>query len=155
LRSLHAMVRPQPRWLAWAIVAIPLSIPLVDWALFSGMEVAALAGAIGCALVALDRTRDGPRAGMTRETAQWRLGIWGAALVLLRPEAVVLVAVFAIVAARGAGARSGLAAVVRAAAPGAIAVAALLGANVLATGDAASAGARLKLLSSYPYLSDV
>jgi hypothetical protein len=144
---------PRWTWLTWIIAAVPLSIPLVDWSLYSGMEVAVLAGAIGCALVALDRTRH--RAGITREASQWRLGAWGAALVLLRPEAVVLVAVFAIIAARGAAARSGFAALVRAALPGAIAVSLVLGANALATGDAASAGARLKLLSSNPYLSDV
>lgn len=153
LRCVLRLTAPLPRWAAWAAAAVPFSLALVDWALFSGMEVAVFAGALGCALVALDRTRR--RGGVTRESAQWRLGLWSAVLVLLRPEAVVLVFVFAIVAARGAGARSGLAATARAALPGALALAALLGANVLATGDAASAGARLKLLSSNPYLSDV
>ncbi|HEY8077683.1 MAG TPA: hypothetical protein VIF62_26335 [Labilithrix sp.] len=154
VRSVFRLVSPSSRWVAWAAAAVPLSIGLVDWALFSGMEVAVFAGTLGCALVALDRTRDAPRA-LTRASAQWRLGAWCAALVLLRPEAVVIVFAFAIVAARGAGARSGLAATLRAALPGAIALALLVGANVLATGDAASAGARLKLLSSNPYLSDV
>jgi hypothetical protein len=95
------------------------------------------------------------RAGLTREAAQWRLGAWGAVLVLLRPEAGVLVGVFAILAARGAARRSGLAAVLRSALPGLVATALVLGANRLATGETQSAGAQLKLLSSNPYLSDV
>ena len=43
----------------------------------------------------------------------------------------------------------------RVAIPGAIATAVVLGSNLLATGDARSAGAQLKLLSSNPYLSEV
>jgi hypothetical protein len=157
VRSVQRLARPCPSWLAWTVSLLPLSVGVVDWSLFSGMEVAAFVGALGGALVALDRARAPVtrRGGLVREAAQWRLGLWGAALVLLRPEAVVLVFVFAIVAARGAGARSGLAAVVRASLPGAAAVSLVLGANVLATGRAESAGAELKLLSSNPYLSDV
>jgi len=65
------------------------------------------------------------------------------------------VAVFAIAAARGVGRRSALAAMARVSALGALGTLAVLGANFLATGDAASAGARLKLLSSNPYLSEI
>jgi hypothetical protein len=153
LRSIRELVRPCPAWLGWLIALVPLSIGVVDWALFSGMEVAAFVAVLGRALVALARTR-AARAFPSRDVAQWHLGAWGAALVLLRPEAAVIVAVFAVVAARGAGSRSGLAAVVRASLPGAVATLAVLGANLLATGDARSAGAQLKLLSSNPYLSD-
>ncbi|MBX3229326.1 MAG: hypothetical protein KIT84_18100 [Labilithrix sp.] len=154
LGSVRRLVRPCPPWLAWLLALVPLSIGVVDWALFSGMEVALFAAAIGRALEALAATRASTRGGPTRERRQWTLGLWGAALVLLRPEAVVLVAVFAVIAARGAGARSGLVALARAAAPGAIAIGGVLAANRLATGDARSAGAALKLLSSNPFLSD-
>ncbi len=154
LRSIRGLVRPCPGWLAWLIALFPLSIGVVDWALFSGMEVALFAAAIGRALEALARVR-APRSASTRESLQWRLGGWGAALVLLRPEAALIVAVLAVVAARGVGRRSGLAALARAALPGALATAAILGSNLLATGDARSAGAQLKLLSSNPYLSEV
>jgi hypothetical protein len=65
------------------------------------------------------------------------------------------VAVFSVVAARGVGRRSAIAAIARAALPGLVATALVLGANRLATGDAQSAGAQLKLFSSNPYLSDV
>lgn len=154
LSSIRRLVRPCPAWLAWTISFMPLSIGIVDWALFSGMEVALFAAALGRALVALDHVR-APRSALTRESRQWRLGAWGAALVLLRPEAAIIVAVLAIVAARGAGRRSGLAAILRASLPGALATIAVLASNLLATGDARSAGAQLKLLSSNPYLSDV
>ena len=154
LRSIRRLVRPCPAWLAWVVALFPLSIGVVDWALFSGMEVALFAAALGRALEALARVR-APRSAWTRESLQWRLGGWGAALVLLRPEAGIVVAIFAIAAARGARRRSGLAALVRASLAGALATLAVLGSNLLATGDARSAGAQLKLLSSNPYLSDV
>ena len=155
LRTVRGLVRPCPPWLAWLLALLPLSIGIVDWALFSGMEVAVFAAAIGRALEALDRVRANDRAGPTRASREWRLGAWGGALVLLRPEAVVIVAVLAVIAARGAGRRSGLAAIARTSIAGAIATLAVLTSNLLATGDARSAGAQLKLLSSNPYLSEV
>lgn len=157
VRSAQSLVRPLPRWLAGAVAVLLLSVGIVDWSLFSGMEVATFAAALGRTLLALARTRApiDARGGLTRERSQWHLGAWGAALVLLRPEAGVLVAVFAIVAARGAARRSGLAAVVRSALPGLLVTGLVLLVNRLATGTAQSAGAQLKLLSSNPYLSDV
>jgi len=155
LSSVRKLARPCPSWLGWGAAVLTLSVGVVDWSLFSGMEVAAFAGALGRALLALQRSRGSldARGGLTREAAQWRLGLWGIVLTLLRPEAIVLVGVFAVMAARGAGPRSVVAALLRASSPAALATAALLGANFLATGTAASAGAQLKLLSSNPYLS--
>ncbi len=157
VRSVQAIARPCPSWLGWAIAVLSLSVGIVDWSLFSGMEVACFAAALGRSLLALARARAriDERGGLTREAAQWRLGAWGAALVLLRPEAGVLVAVFALVAARGASRRSGIAALIRATLPAVATTVLVLGTNRLATGDAQSAGAQLKLLSSNPYLSDV
>lgn len=153
--SVRRLVRPCPPWLAWLLSIVPLSIGVVDWALFSGMEVAAFAAALGRALEALARARESSRRGPTLESRQWRLGAWGAALVLLRPEAAIVVAVFAVIAARGARRRSAALALLRASVPGALATLAVLGLNHVATGDVRSAGAQLKLLSSNPYLSDV
>ena len=155
LRTVRGFVRPCPPWLAWLLALLPLSIGIVDWALFSGMEVAVFAAALGRALEALARVRANDRAGPTRASREWRLGAWGGALVLLRPEAVVIVAVLAVIAARGAGRRSGLAVIARTSIAGAIATLAVMTSNLLATGDARSAGAQLKLLSSNPYLSEV
>lgn len=157
VRSLQILARPAPPVVSAAIALLALSVGIVDWSLFSGMELAAFAAALGYALLALARSRGriDERGGLTREAAQWRLGAWGAVLCLLRPESGVLVAVFAAVAARGALRRSGIASVSRVGSPGAIATALVLGSNQLATGEAQSAGAQLKLLSSNPYLSDV
>lgn len=155
LRSTRRLVHPSPSWMAWLFALVPLSIGVVDWALFSGMEVALFAACLGRVLVALDQAR-GPAhlRAITSESAQWRLGVWGGALVLIRPEAVVIIAVVSVIAARGAGRRSGLLAALRVALPGAIATLLILGANYVFTGDARSAGAQLKLLSSNPFLSD-
>lgn len=155
LSSVRRLVRPLPAWLAWLLALLPLSIGVVDWALFSGMEVALFVAVLARALEALASLRGPDRAGPTREARQWRLGGWGAALVLVRPEAAIIIAVLAIVAARGVGRRSAIAAVLRTSMPGALATMAVLGSNLLATGDARSAGAQLKLLSSNPFLSDV
>lgn len=156
VRSTARLVAPLP-WYSTALLSVlPLAFGVVDWALFSGMEVATFAACLGAALLALDRTRAKASArSCTRERAQWILGAWGAALVLLRPEAAVLVFVFAVVAARGAGTRSGFAAVFRAGAPGALATALVALVNGLGQGDPRSAGVQLKLLSSNPYLSEV
>ena len=157
VRSLQRVVRPCPEPVAWLVALLVLSIGLLDWTLFSGMEVALFAGALGRTLEALARTRAriDERGGLTRESAQWRLGLWASALVLLRPEAGVLVALFAVLAARGAGSRSALLALARSALPGAAATVVVLGANRAFTGEAQSAGALLKLLPSQPYFSDV
>jgi hypothetical protein len=156
VRSTARLVGPLP-WYSTALLAVvPLSFGVVDWALFSGMEVAPFAACLGAALLALDRARAplGDRS-ITRQRAQWLLGAWGVPLVLLRPEAVVLVFVFAVVAARGAGARSGFAALFRVGVPGAVATLLVALANRLGQGDPRSAGVQLKLLSSNPYLSEV
>jgi hypothetical protein len=76
-------------------------------------------------------------------------------MIALRPESVVLVALFGLLAARGARGRSPFPPLARAALPGAAVTLAVLAANRAFTGDFASAGARLKLLGSNPYLDDV
>jgi hypothetical protein len=79
----------------------------------------------------------------------------GALLVLCRPEAAVIVAPLAVVAARSSRSQSPLMALVRVGLPGALATLGVLALNRAMTGDAASAGALLKLLSSNPYFTDV
>ena len=150
--AVRVLAQPCRPFVAWTIALVPLSIGIVDWSLFSGMETGVLAGVLGASLLALDRAL---RVTQGHARAEWRLGAWGVPLVLLRPECVVVVAAFAFVAARGAGTRSAIATTARVALPGALATLAMLGANLLFTGDAAHAGAQLKLLSSNPYLSDV
>lgn len=154
-----AKAPPRARWLNYGFAFLPLSVGLLDWSLFSGMEVAAFAAALGRTLVALARACSLPHAssreGYTRQQAQWILGAWGLALVWLRPEAIALSATFAVVAACAAAERSALAAFARSVSGAACATAVTMGANALFTGETQSAGAVVKLLTSMPYLSDV
>ncbi|HSQ66595.1 MAG TPA: hypothetical protein VLM85_25415, partial [Polyangiaceae bacterium] len=136
-----------------AASALLVSVGALDFTLFSGMEVALFAGLLLHSLVLARRLVSAPAFG--RSSLQWRLGAWGALLVWTRPEAAVVVFVLAVLAARHARSSSPLAAMVRVAGPGALATLSVLLLNFAATGDFASAGARLKLLSSNPYLSDL
>lgn len=153
--SIQRLLRPCPQWLAVVLAALPLAFGTIDWALFSGMEVALTCAVLARTLVALDGLDSPRRGGPTREAQQWRLGSWGALLVLLRPESVVVVAALAVAAGRAAGGRSSVAAAARVALPGAITTGALALQNLVLTGDARAAGAQLKLLSSNPYLSEI
>ncbi len=150
MRSVAELVLPR---VAWVVPPVLVCVGLLDWSLWSGMEVALSFAILARATLAARRTHTAPPTHRT--AAQWALGGWGALLVWTRPELAVVVAAFAVLAARGVRARSPWAALVRAGLPGAFATLAILGLNYAFTGDAASAGARLKLLSSNPYLSDI
>jgi hypothetical protein len=154
IRSVRRLLAPCPPWLGWGAALLPISFGVANWTLFSGMEVALCVAMLGRALETLAKLVR-PRQMQTREHLGWKLGLWGAALVMLRPEAVIVVAIFGVFAARAAGPRSALLALMRATLPGALAVGILLAVNRHETGDARSAGAILKLLSSNPFLSDV
>jgi hypothetical protein len=153
IRSLRTLIRPAPAWAAWLAAPIVVSVGVIDWSWFSGMETALFGAVLGRALVAVQRAIDAPP--HRRRQAAWRVGGWGALLVATRPEAALLVAAFAVVVARHARSQSALAALARVALPGAVVTSAVLGLNLALTGDAMSAGAVLKLLSRNPYLSDV
>ena len=155
VRCLMKLLGPLPLRVVLPLAALPLAIGVSDWTLVSGMEMASTIACLGGTLLALERTRSAQRGGLTREASQWRLGFWGFLLVLFRPEAVVIVGAFAMMAARGARHRSGLFAMIRSALPAVLATLLVMTVNKLATGDARSAGAQLKLLSSNPYLTDV
>lgn len=132
-----------------------LSVGLVDHTLFSGMEVGLFCALLVAALAALARVRAPiSQRNITIERAALRLGAIGALLVWLRPEAIAIVAAFAVIAARGAGGRPALPILARATLPGAFAVLLVLVVNRLATGEATSAGAALKLITHHPFLDD-
>ncbi len=153
LRSLRALLAREPPFVAWAGAALFVSAGVVDWSWFSGMELAFFTALLLRATLALDRALRAPPTARAR--AQLALGLWGAALVWTRPEAAVIVAPFAVIVARGAGSLGAVGSLLRAALPGAIATLAVLALNWALTGDPESAGARLKLLASNPYLSDL
>ena len=151
--SLRELLRGTHVAVACAASALLVAVGALDFALFSGMEVALFVALAFRAFVLADRVVRAPPDARAR--AQWRLGLVGAALVLTRPEAGVIVAVLSVLAARHARSHSPLAAMFRVASPGALATIAVGALNFAETSDWASAGARLKLLSSNPYLSDL
>ncbi len=158
LLSVRTLVMPCRPWVAWSAPLLVLSSALVDWSLFSGMEVALHGAVLGRVLVALDAaTSDvvARRRGKTREAWQWRVGFLASLLLLLRPESVVLVPVAAAASARAVGRRSPVLAALRVGLLPVLVLGGMLGVNVLATGDARAAGAQLKLLSSNPFLGEV
>lgn len=151
MRSLIDIV-PARKGAHWLGAIVLVCVGSLAWSLWSGMEVALFYAVLSRMLVWVVRARAaGP---MARSRAQWRVGLLGALLVWTRPEAAVVVAPLAVVVARAPGSRSPWAALSRASMPGALATLSVLALNYAMTGDAESAGARLKLLSSNPFLSD-
>jgi hypothetical protein len=150
--ALRRLVQPAPSWVA--VVAVPLlfACGTLDFAWFSGMEVAVFGAVASALLVAVRQAR--AATPVTRGRKQWCVGLLGGALVLVRPEAAVIVAVTTVAVARRPGAFSPLAAAVRVALPGATATLGLAALNRIFTGSAAAAGALLKLLSSNPFATD-
>ena len=153
LRDLTQRVRPAaPWWTAPLACSLLLVCGTLDFAWFSGMEVALFGAVAALLLRAVDVTRCAEVSARAR--AQWLVGALGAALVLVRPESVVVVAVSTFLVARRVGSSSPVAACIRVACPGALTTFALLSLNRVMTGDAASAGALLKLLASNPFATD-
>ncbi|HQY64660.1 MAG TPA: hypothetical protein PK141_24845 [Polyangiaceae bacterium] len=129
-----------------------VSVGALAFTWFSGMEAAAFFAVTLAALASAESARSGLRG---RARAARSAGRWGAAMVALRPEGLLLVGLFALLAARGARSRSPWPPLLRVALPAALVQATVMAANRALTGDLASAGARLKLLASNPYLDDV
>jgi hypothetical protein len=152
MRALRELVMPCPEWAAWLGSLMLVSVGVLDWTWFSGMEGALFSAISALALVAAKRARQA--IPTRRRGREWTVGAWGAVLVWLRPEAAVLVALLAVAVARRAYSQSALAALVRTAAPGVLALSLVLGSNLVFTGDAPSAGALAKLLTYRPFLSD-
>jgi len=149
--SLRSLVSSACGAIAGSILLV--AIGALDFALFSGMEVALFVALTFHAFVLADRVVRSPP--HLRSSRQWRLGAFGALLVWTRPEAAVVVFVLAVLAARHARSQSPFAALMRVALPGTLATFFIGALNYFMTGDFASAGARLKLLTSNPYLSDL
>ena len=155
LRTLGRVLRADrlsPPWAAWLAVPVMLSCGTLDFAWWSGMEVALFGAVAARFLFAVDEART---AGAdVRAARQWRVGLLGGLLVLVRPESAVVVGVAMFLVARRAWTSSALAACARVAAPGALVTLGMAALNRALTGDYASAGARLKLLSSNPFATD-
>ncbi|MSP26245.1 MAG: hypothetical protein EXR75_14035, partial [Myxococcales bacterium] len=128
-----------------------VSVPLVNWSWFSGMETGLFALFLGRALVATQAAVDCDKS--VRRRAQLRAGIWFALLVITRPEALVLAAALAVAVAHGARSLWTLASLARAAAPAILTLALQFTANHAVTGEWQSAGAVRKLVTEAPFLT--
>jgi len=147
-----------PVWTSYLLPLALLGVGALSWALFSGMEIAFFLALWLGAFLLWNRLLDDARSArpallLTRAAG---LGAVGAALVATRPEAPVLVAVFALSCARALqsrGARTALGALFLVAAPGALVVVGSALANFLLTGEVAAAGAVAKLELYHPFLT--
>lgn len=149
-RSLRQLVGPS--WAGWLIAPVVISVPLVDWSWFSGMETALWGALMGRALRAAHQAM---RADVSlRRAAQWRFGMWAALFVLTRPETIGLALPLAVAVVYNARSLSTRGSLARSLSPLAAALVAQAAANRWLTGEWSQAGAIRKLLTENPYRSD-
>ncbi len=154
-RSVRAIVlgAGAPRWVAWAVPAVLLAVPVVDWSLFSGMETALFAAVLGRAIRAARAAEQAPPLGRAR--AQIRAGAWGALLVATRPESAPLALLLGLGVVHAAGSLRTWPSIARAIGPVVGFVAAQAAVNHALTGEWSAAGAVRKLVTESPYVSRV
>lgn len=144
-----------PAWTAWLLPPTLLSVGVLSWSLWSGMEVALLLFAWSLNLLAWLHFAENPAA--PRHTLVSRaalLGLANALLVATRPEALCWVLVFvafAIPAFRFAGRLRSLIALGAILVPPALVLISHQVANKVFTGDWSAAGALVKLEFYHPY----
>lgn len=145
-----------PTWTSYLGPPLLLCTGVLDWTLFSGMEVALFLGLWGWCLVAWDDLYRCDDANKLFRGAL-NLGVACLLLVATRPEAAPTVAIFSISAAwaiaRRFGRRKALVTLTLAASPGALLVVAQALVNRALTGDFTAAGALAKLEAYHPYLT--
>jgi hypothetical protein len=138
-----------PGWVSWAIPLLLVSVPLLDWSLFSGMETAFFGAVLGRALLAVRAAEErGPR---DRGRAQAWAGVWAALLAATRPEAAPLALLLALSVVHAAGSLRTVPSIARASGPLLLFLGAQAAANRLLTGEWEAAGAVRKLAWSNPY----
>lgn len=147
---------PLGRWAKYLIPPAVLSLGALDWSLWSGMENAFHLGVWGLALsstLSLVRAAEGARPIRLRG---WLTGAAGALLFVTRPESVICIAAFGVLAALAARRAFGLgtaaATLLRVGIPGAVALLAQASANRLFTGEWSANGAISKLTLNDPYM---
>ena len=134
---------------SWLVPPLVVSIPLLDWSWFSGMETALLGAVLGRALRAAHRCLVSPPEW--RAARQLRLGIWLGVMLLTRPETVALAVPLAIAVVHGARALGTFASLGRTLGPLAATGLGQATVNRVLTGEWAAAGAVRKLIWSVPY----
>ncbi len=148
-RSARALLQAHSRLLCWLAPPILLSVPLLDWSFYSGMETALFGALLGRALLALRKAEQCPPT--QRKQAQWQAGLYAALLVASRPESLCFSFPMAIAAVYAARSLSTLGSLFRALGPTAFFLAGYSIVNKIFTSEWAAAGAVRKLLSSNPY----
>jgi hypothetical protein len=150
-----------PAWASYFAPPALLGVGVLDWSLFSGMEVALFLGLWAIALIAWDDlVQIASDPGVPAARLVWTGGALGSASALVvatRPEAVTTLVIFAASAAfvvrRARGSRPALTTLICAAAPGALVILGQQLVNRWLTGDASAAGALTKLELYHPYLT--
>jgi hypothetical protein len=149
------LTHPLGRWAKYLLPPAVLSLGALDWSLFSGMENAFHLGVWGLGLAATLDVVSAAERGEPIRLRGWLAGLAGALLFVTRPESVVCIAGFAVMAglaARRAGNRAAIATVLRIGVPGAIALIAQFAANRIFTGEWSANGAIAKLGMNDPYM---
>jgi hypothetical protein len=156
LLNARALVQELPRWCSWLLPPALLSTGVLNWTLWSGMEVAFFFAVWSGAAVAFVRLVHARPSDGLAVPALW-LGLLGAVLTATRPEAAVTVACLSLVGVAAHVRRARLASLfwvlLLTALPGALVVIGHALANRWYTGDYAAAGALAKLEINHPYLS--
>ena len=158
LAAAGRLTEPLGRWAKYLLPPAILSLGALDWSLFSGMENAFHLGVWGLTLVAtLAVVRAAQDRAPSLPLRGWLAGGAGALLYATRPESVVCIAAFAVLAAlaawRASGGRAALATMARISLPGALALAAQGASNRIFTGEWSANGAISKLALNNPYLT--
>lgn len=146
-----------PAYTALLAPPIFLAVGVLDWTLFSGMEVAMFLGIWGLCYLTWDELLDRIAQGNASRGLALFLGLSCAFLVASRPEAAPLVAVFAIWCAaewwRLGQRRAALWGMCAIGLPGALIVIGHMLANHALTGSSSAAGALAKLEMHHPYMT--
>ncbi|MFT3773653.1 MAG: hypothetical protein QM820_50405 [Minicystis sp.] len=150
------LTEPLGRWAKYLIPPAVLSLGALDWSLFSGMENAFHLGVWGLALAATLSVVRAAEDGSSLRLRGWLAGVACAILFVTRPESVVCIIAFAVVAAlaarRAGGNRAAFATMLRVGIPGALALVAQSAANRVFTGEWSANGAIAKLGMNDPYM---
>jgi len=160
LLASRRLFRDLPRVTSYLAPIAILGVGVLDWSLFSGMEVAFFLAIWGGALIAWDdllRGTPGSPPPERKRGPALLLGFWCALLVATRPESAVVVAVMSLEAGvlllRSIGWRRTFGVILASALPGALILVAQAVANKIYTGDASAAGALVKLELNHPHMS--
>lgn len=150
-RSLRSLLPRSSAVLSWFVPFILLSVPLVDWSLYSGMETALFAAVLGRFVLASQRALGVEPA--LRAGAQMSAGIWGAVLIATRPEAAAIVGPMSLSIVYGARSLGTWPSLVRSVGPAGIFLCVQATANYILTSEIGQAGAVRKLVGTNPYIT--